>query len=82
MKKIFLTYLMLIVLSSVAYAHGKKHVHGEGRLDVAVDKGNLSLNLELPLDVAVALRGSQRMTKKKPHLKQQEKYSKMQVCYG
>ena len=53
MKKIFLTYLILIFLSSVAYAYGKKHVHGEGRLDAVVDKGNLSLNLELPLDVAV-----------------------------
>ena len=44
MKKIFLTYLMLIVLNSAAYAHGKKHVHGEGRLDVAVDKGNLLIS--------------------------------------
>lgn len=68
MKKIFLTYLMLIVLSSVAYAHGKKHVHGEGRLDVAVDKGNLSLNLELPLDVAVGFERKPKNDKEKATL--------------
>jgi hypothetical protein len=67
-KKIFLTYLMLIVLSSVAYAHGKKHVHGEGRLDVAVDKGNLSLNLELPLDVAVGFERKPKNDKEKATL--------------
>ena len=68
MKKIFLTYLMLIVLNSAAYAHGKKHVHGEGRLDVAVDKGNLSLNLELPLDVAVGFEKKPKNDKEKATL--------------
>ena len=68
MKKIFLTYLMLIVLNSAAYAHGKKHVHGEGRLDVAVDKENLSLNLELPLDVAVGFERKPKNDKEKATL--------------
>lgn len=73
MKKIFLTYLMLIFLSSVAYAHGKKHVHGEGRLDVAVDKENLSLNLELPLDVAVGFERKPKNDKEKATLEAAEK---------
>ena len=30
-----------------------QHVHGEGRLDVAIDRNLLSLDLELPLDAAV-----------------------------
>ena len=53
MKKTVLTFLMCAALSTVALAHGKKHVHGEGRLDAAIDKEQLTLNLELPLDVAV-----------------------------
>lgn len=68
MEKTFLTYLMLIVLSSNIHALGKKHVHGEGRMDVAVDKGNLTLNLELPLDVAVGFERKPKNDKEKTTL--------------
>lgn len=30
-----------------------QHVHGEGKLDIAIDKERLTIALELPLDVAV-----------------------------
>lgn len=42
----------LLAASSLALA-GKGHTHGEGRLDVVIDKGAITLNLELPLDAAV-----------------------------
>jgi hypothetical protein len=72
-KKTFLTYLVLIVLSTVAHAHGKKHVHGEGRLDVAVDQGHLSLNLMLPLDAAVGFERKPKNDKEKATLEAAEK---------
>lgn len=34
-----------------AYA-GKGHVHGEGKLDVSIEKDSITLTLELPLDAA------------------------------
>ncbi len=42
---------MLFVLPAANAA--KAHVHGEGKLDVAIDKDQITLNLELPLDAAV-----------------------------
>ena len=73
MKKIFLTYLMLIVFSSVAHANGKTHTHGEGRLNVANDKSLLTLNLEFPLDVAVGFERKPKNDKEKATLEAAEK---------
>lgn len=50
--KTLLCSALLLVLTSAVHA-GKGHVHGEGRLDVAIDKDQLTISLELPLDAAV-----------------------------
>lgn len=39
-------------LALSAFAH-EKHVHGEARLEVAIEQGSLELKLEMPLDSAV-----------------------------
>lgn len=52
---------------SAALAAGK-HVHGEGRLDVAIDRGTITLNLELPLDAAVGFERPPRNEKEKAAL--------------
>lgn len=50
--KPILCSLLLLALASSANA-GKGHVHGEGRLDVVIDRESIVITLELPLDVAV-----------------------------
>ncbi|HNB68393.1 MAG TPA: DUF2796 domain-containing protein [Accumulibacter sp.] len=37
-----------------------QHVHGEGRLDVVIDRDQLTLSLELPLDAAVGFERAPR----------------------
>jgi len=51
MRKTLLLVALLAVLPAAQAQH--KHVHGEGRLDVAIDKEVVTLDLELPLDAAV-----------------------------
>ena len=46
-------YLLAGVLAFTLPAHaGKGHVHGEGKLDVSIEKDSITLTLELPLDAA------------------------------
>jgi len=45
-----------------------KHVHGEGRLDVAIDKDTLTMSLELPLEAAVGFERPPRTEKEKAAL--------------
>jgi hypothetical protein len=46
--------LLAALLAAAPLAHAAPgHVHGEGRLDVAIDKDTITLSLELPLDAAV-----------------------------
>ncbi len=54
-----LLFACLLSLALPAHA-GKAHVHGEGSLDVTVDKGRLVIGLELPLDVAVGFERAPR----------------------
>jgi hypothetical protein len=50
----------------VPAAHAAKgHAHGEGRLDVVIDRNTLSLHLELPLDAAVGFERPPRSDKEK-----------------
>jgi hypothetical protein len=51
----------------------KAHVHGEGRLDVAIGKDTLAMDLELPLDVAVGFERAPRGEKEKANLSAAEK---------
>jgi hypothetical protein len=45
-----------------------QHSHGEGKLDIAIDKERLSINLELPLDVAVGFERAPKSDKEKAAL--------------
>lgn len=55
-------------------AHARKaHVHGEGRLDVAIDKDSIVLNLELPLDAAVGFERAPQNDKEKAALADAER---------
>ncbi len=65
--RISAAFLALAALSLPALA-GKGHVHGEGSLEVVIDKDNLSLRLELPLDVAVGFERAPRNDKEKAAL--------------
>jgi hypothetical protein len=64
----------LLVLSLAHAQH--KHVHGEGKLDVAIDKDIITLNLELPLDVAVGFERPPKNEKEKLLLADAEKVLK------
>lgn len=58
MKRILCSALLFVV-ANVAHA-GKGHVHGEGRLDVVIDKDLLTISLELPLDAALGFERAPR----------------------
>jgi hypothetical protein len=64
-KAILLTSLALLTLP--AYA-GNAHVHGEGKLDVVIDKNMIAISLELPLDVAVGFERAPRTEKERAEL--------------
>ncbi|MBL8466221.1 DUF2796 domain-containing protein [Methyloversatilis discipulorum] len=61
------TALLLAVWSATALAH-ERHVHGEGKLNVAIDGGVVTLELELPLDVTVGFEHAPQSDKKKAAL--------------
>lgn len=61
-----------LLLSSPAIAQ-HKHVHGEGRLDVAIDKDTITLNLELPLDAVTGFERAPKNDKEKAALTSAEK---------
>ena len=61
-----------LLLSAPAIAQ-HKHVHGEGKLDVAIDKDTITLNLELPLDAAVGFERAPKNDKEKAALAATEK---------
>ena len=65
--RISAAFIALAALSLPALAE-KGHVHGEGSLEVVIDKGTLSLRLELPLDVAVGFERAPRDDKEKAAL--------------
>jgi hypothetical protein len=50
-----------------AYAN-KAHVHGEGKLNVAIDKDTVTIDLELPLDVVVGFERAPKNDKEKAAL--------------
>lgn len=63
------TLLAASLLFVLPAAHAAKaHVHGEGKLDVAIDKDQITLNLELPLDVAVGFERAPKNDKEKAAL--------------
>jgi len=58
---------------SFSAAAQKAHVHGEGKLDVAIEKDTITLNLELPLDAAVGFERAPKNDKEKAALASMEK---------
>ena len=63
-------FALLIVLALPAHA---QHAHGEGKLDVVIDKDSISINLELPLDAAVGFERAPRNEREKAALAAAEK---------
>lgn len=61
-------YLPLAILLAAAPLAHAAHVHGEGRLDVAIDREQLSLALELPLDAAVGFERAPKNAKEQAAL--------------
>ncbi len=61
-----------LILATPARAH-KAHVHGEGKLDVAIDKDVITLNLELPLDAVTGFERAPKNDKEKAALTNAEK---------
>lgn len=55
----------------MAYAQ-HKHVHGEGTLNVVIDKDTLSISLELPLDAAVGFERAPKTAKETAALRDAE----------
>lgn len=63
------TWLLFLPLAHAQH----RHVHGEGRLDVAIDKDTITLNLELPLDAAIGFERAPKNDKEKAALVATEK---------
>lgn len=55
---------------------GKAHVHGEGKLDVAIDKETITISLELPLDAAVGFERAPKSDREKAALAEVERVLK------
>lgn len=49
-------------------AEGKSHVHGTGTLDIAINKEQVNISLELPLDVVVGFERAPKTEKEKAAL--------------
>ena len=72
-RNALLTACLLFALPVLPVHAHKAHVHGEGRLDVAIDKDTITLNLELPLDVAVGFERAPKNDKEQAALANAEK---------
>jgi hypothetical protein len=70
MKPLVLAALAAFALPASAH---KAHVHGEGKLDVVIDKDTITLNLELPLDAVVGFERAPKNDKEKAALAEGEK---------
>ncbi len=68
-KRSLLATVPLALLLATSFAQAQhKHVHGEGKLDVVIDKGLITLDLELPLDAAVGFERPPKNGKEKAAL--------------
>lgn len=59
---------MLASLALLALPAQAQHAHGEGRLDIVIEKDRLAMNLELPLDAAVGFERAPKNDKEKAAL--------------
>lgn len=60
----FVLLVSFALLTNTASAHGK-HTHGEGLLDLLIEKNKITLALTLPLEVAVGFEHKPRNEKEK-----------------
>ena len=72
MKKLTLLAVSLAITCSTAIAQ-HKHVHGEGRLEIAIENDSVTLNLDLPLDAAVGFERAPKTDKEKSALAASDK---------
>ncbi len=70
MKHFAALFFLLCALPALAQ---HRHVHGEGRLDVAIDNDTITLELTLPLDAAVGFERAPKSDKEKAALAETEK---------
>ena len=59
---------LLALLAAFALPAQAQHAHGEGKLDVVIDKDSVAINLELPLDAAVGFERAPRNDREKAAL--------------
>lgn len=78
MRKTLLLVALLAVLPAAQAQH--KHVHGEGRLEVVIDGGRISLGLELPLDAATGFERTPKTDQEKAALTETERVLKDAVA--
>ena len=64
---------LLALLAVLALPAQAQHAHGEGMLDVVIDKDSIAINLELPLDAAVGFERAPRNEREKAALAATEK---------
>jgi hypothetical protein len=60
--------LATLVAPALPVHAGKAHVHGEGKLELVIDKGDITINLDLPMDVAVGFERAPKGEKEKAAL--------------
>jgi hypothetical protein len=74
-------YLLAGFLAFALPVHaGKGHVHGEGKLDVSIEKDSITLTLELPLDAAVGFERAPKTDQEKAALTTAQKPSGTRHC--
>jgi hypothetical protein len=59
---------LLALLAAFALPAQAQHAHGEGKLDIVIDKDGIAINLELPLDAAVGFERAPKNDKEKAAL--------------
>lgn len=64
---------LLALLAALALPAHAQHAHGEGKLDVVIDKDSIAINLELPLDAAVGFERAPKDEREKAALAAAEK---------
>ncbi|MBA3031502.1 MAG: DUF2796 domain-containing protein [Gammaproteobacteria bacterium] len=63
----FFSAALIAAFAGMVHA-AKPHVHGTGSLDVVIDKGQIGITLELPLDAAVGFERAPKTDKEKAAL--------------
>ncbi len=64
---------VLALLAAFSLPAHAQHAHGEGRLEVVIDKDSIAISLELPLDAAVGFERAPRNEREKASLAAAEK---------